>query len=154
MRSLFFGLLCASALASVPAQARVSWIGSLMFTSASSACDFDMNGRLVPTVRFRPVLAGTDNGPNSRLVLHDTGGAEAFVVENGSFTSLFKTVATMGVYEGFSPFDNPVQVRFTFVSPAFSTTADFVNVRGFIKGYNEDADCIYGFKMALFQRME
>jgi hypothetical protein len=139
-----------------PADARVRWQGQLMFTGASASCgQDDPTGGFIPMVRYRPPVAGTDNGPASVLSFFSPRSAESFRLSTGRFNNSFKTVETMSIGDGFGEYVDPVQIRFTSSVPAVPTVdTDTIEVKGSIKGYNEDPDCIFHFKMTLFQRIE
>jgi hypothetical protein len=155
MKRLGFVLAAVAAVAG-SADARVRWQGQLMFTGASASCGQDNpTGGFIPMVRYRPPVAGTDNGPASVLSFFSPRSAESFRLPEGRFNHRFKTVETMSIGDGFGEFVDPVQIRFTSSEPAVPTEdTDFIEVEGSIKGYNEDPDCIFHFKMTLFQRIE
>jgi len=154
MRSFLFGVGLI-VLASVPAQAaKVRWQGEFLVTKASAGCtDYNPVGTDA-LVRFRPPIAGSDNGAGSRLSIFQRRYTISHKLVTGSFNSTFKPVETMTISDGFEGIGNPVAVRITAMSPKPTATTDFIKAEGQIKGYDNMPNCVVTFQMSLVRRRD
>ncbi len=154
MQKVAFGVVALIALAGPAEAAKVRFEGGAVITSVSGTCkDYNPTGNRFHT-RFRPAGVG-DNGNWSGLSFFQLNGAMSFAIDNGSFTSSFKTVTYGQIYDNAWGGDFPVQVKFTKQSPAtIATTTQFVNITGAITNFDSMKGCTANFNAALVKRLE
>lgn len=134
--------------------ARFSWVGYLQITAFSGTCDYDPRGTR-GMAQFMPELAGTDNGPGSRLIWYEDIHAKGYSLANGLFTSTFKN-ATANYMGRYIFEDNPglVKVRFLSQVPAtITTTTKTINITGQIQAYDAMPLCRVTFQTTLVPRL-
>ena len=134
--------------------ARVSWFGHFTIFSQSGVCpDYDPVGSR-GIARFRPQLAGTDNGNGSKLVLYQSERVLGYRIESGRFTDTFKTVETINVGENWGP-DDTATVQLRFVSqepPVIEIATKFINVVAEIKNFDFMPGCSVKLRLGLTPR--
>ena len=144
-------------LCSAPAEAaQVRFQGEFVFTDATAQCGGNSPVGATGRVRFRPQLAGTDNGTGAGFALYSHRSLDAFRLSTGNFTSAFKSVEALGTGDEWGTYT--ASARFTSVTtvPAggISSASTFINVVGQISKGADVPGCIATFRLALTKRLE
>jgi hypothetical protein len=140
------------AMTAAPSEAQVvRWHGHFTIVSKSGTCPiYDPVGDH-GFVRFRPQLAGTDNGPGTRLAVYRDRNLTAFRLASGLFSENLKVVEeTYAADAAYVDNANPVRVRFLSQTPRkINANTPFINVVGQIDNYDLMSECRVTFHMAL-----
>ncbi len=158
-------LICSGALlACSPANAasQVRFIGGFVFLSATGACpSYNPTGDR-GVARFRPQLAGTENGDDARLGLFFQEGAMGWRLVNGNpnigAAVAFKAAEFSDVFDGpgnqTNPPDPQPTIRFLSESPAITTNTQVVTIVAEAQNFEFQAGCTVRFRLVLQRRPE
>jgi hypothetical protein len=158
MRGLLTILTLAALVAAPSAEARETFFGygQIVGRNAAKCTDWDPLGdRFV--VRYRPPIAGTDNGPDAHIGLFYQNGARGLNVPGGvnvGANSAFKFAPSVNVFDGWGIVNQPVQlIRYLVQAPANLTpTTQFITIIGQIRNWDWQLGCTVTFRFSLQKR--
>ena len=149
-RLLLAAILSTAMFTTAQAAVAVTWLGHFSITSNSASCVGNYVGQR-GLVQFTPELAGTTNGPGTKITFIQDIRAAAFRLNAGLFDTTLKTVDSIYIDRDFGPKDaTPVQIRFLQQDPVIiQTNSGFIEIKGDIRNYDGVAGCTIKFSSAV-----
>jgi hypothetical protein len=99
-------------------------------------------------------VAGSTNGPDSVLsLLNRGGGGEGFQLNNGVFTTTYKTVNAVHVFTRIGTYSAQVKIK-SQVPATILTTTPRITISGSIKGFDSTPTCVVNFSANMVRNLE
>lgn len=159
MKALLATLSLAALLAAPAAEARERFVGSWQIFFKSGTCpDYDPVGDR-GQARYRPPIAGTDNGSDTLIGLFYGDGARGLRVTgavNIGAASVFKNTFSVNVFEGGDVVGPPTQqIRYISQVPASLTaTTAAITIVAEINNYDWQTGCKVRIRLLLQKRAD